>query len=136
MSRSGYVDNYDSNYYYLYRAIVERTIAGKRGQKFLIELASALDAMSEKKLIRDELVDETGQCCTIGVFCKAKQIDVSAIDYEDAESVGKAVGIPKSMAAEIEYENDEHGRNQTPEERWTRMRRWVADNLKAEKPHD
>jgi len=60
----------------------------------------------------------------------ARAIDVSHIDYEDAESVGNAVGISRSMAAEIEYENDECGRvNEDPASRWQRIRKWVADNL-------
>lgn len=130
MSRSGYSDDGECDHLELYRGTVERAIHGKRGQKFLRELFVALDAMPEKILISHELINKNGQCCTIGVFCKAKQIDVSKIDYEDPEEVGRAVGISRSMAAEIEYENDERKRSETPEERYMRMRKWVSDNLK------
>ena len=128
MSRSGYVD--DCENLNLYRATVERTIKGKRGQKFLRELADAMDRMPEKKLIAHELVAESGEMCTIGVFCVAKNIDVSNVDVEDPESVGKAVDIARQLAAEIEFENDEAGPcNETPEQRWTRMRQWVRESL-------
>lgn len=134
MSRSGYCE--DGDYLELYRANVERSLASKRGQKFLIELIQILDSMPEKKLIAGELIDEQGQCCTIGAVCKAKGIDVKNIDYYDGEQVGNAVGISEIMAREIEFENDErpnvgHGTNpESPEQRWTRMREWVGEQLK------
>lgn len=128
MSRSGYSD--DCDYLDLYRATVDRSLAGKRGQFFLRELAGAMDAMSEKRLIENELISEQGEMCTIGVICKKREIDVSRIDVGDPERVGKLVNISRSMAAEIEYENDESGpTNETPEQRWVRMRKWVDDNL-------
>lgn len=137
MSRSGYSDDFDDKKLLnLYRATVERTIKGRRGQAFLQELATAMDAMPEKVLIRDELIDEDGGCCAIGVVCKARKLDVSKVDCDDPEAVGKLVGISRSMAAEIEYENDEYYGSwidDTPEKRWKRMRKWVAANLKSEK---
>lgn len=129
MSRSGYSDDYQ--FCELYGANVERTISSKRGQAFLHELIQVLDAMPEKRLIAGELIDGQGQCCTIGAFFKAKKIDVDKIDYYEREQVGKAAGITGMMAAEIEYMNDEYPREkETPEERWTRMRKWTAENLK------
>lgn len=132
MSRSGYSDDCDSNYLYLYRGTVTRTINGKRGQAFLIEMAKAMDAMPEKRLIPEELISKTGEVCAIGTVCKARGIDVSGVDLEDPESVGKLVGISRTLAAEIEYENDEGGpyrKNETPEERWVRVRKWVASSI-------
>ena len=89
-----------------------------------------MDAMPEKKLITSDLIDKNGGVCTIGVVCKSRELDVSKIDAYDADAVGKLVGIARSMAAEIEYENDENSPTyETPEERWLRMRKWVGDNL-------
>lgn len=131
MSRSGYSDNCDGNYIYLYRGMVERTLNGKRSQTFLRELAAAMDAMPEKKLIKSELVSKQGEVCAIGVVCKARGIDVSNVDIYDPDAVGDLVNIARSIAAEIEYENDEGGdHNETPEQRWVRMRKWVSDNLR------
>lgn len=132
MSRSGYCDDGDGDYLNLYRATVDRAIAGKRGQIFLKELAVAMDAMPEKRLITDELITETGEMCTIGVLCKAKGLDVSKVNVYDSDKVGALVNISRSMAAEIEYENDERFHCETPEQRWTRMRKWVENNLNVE----
>lgn len=161
MSRHGYTDDGDDDPLALgrWRAQVKSAIRGKRGQAFLRELAAAMDAMPVKELIASELVNKDGDCCTIGVVCKARGIDVSKIDYECPESVGAAVGIAHQMAAEIEYYNDEYGERferydlpvnpdakpsqwqpkygwnrieETPAERWQRMRDWVAKKIKAE----
>lgn len=134
MSRSGYTD--DCEHVELYRANVDRTIASKRGQAFLRELASLMDAMPVRELVTEELVNDVGQCCTIGVVCKARGIDVTKIDCTYPREVGDAVGISRIMAAEIAYENDENGclygrgRQETPAERWQRMRKWVEKHLK------
>lgn len=132
MSRSGYSE--EGDYLFLYRATVERAIQGKRGQTFLRELAKALDEMPEKRLIANKLISKNGEMCTIGVVCNARNIDVSDVDVEDSERVGQLVNIAQAMAAEIEYENDENGpHNETAEQRWTRMRGWVTENLKDSK---
>jgi len=154
MSRSGYVDDCDDLLAAgRWRAQVKSAIRGKRGQAFLRELADAMDAMPEKVLISGELISEEGDCCTIGVACKSRGVDVSTVDYECSEEVGAAVGIAHQMAAEIEYLNDELGDRfekvevpqppdkprhcgwkwrrvaETPEERWNRMRQWVDSQI-------
>ncbi len=131
MSRSGYSDDCDSNYLYLYRGMIDKTIKGKRSQIFLKELAIALEAMTEKRLIRSELISSAGEVCAIGAVCKARGLDISDVDIYEPEDVGALVDIPKSIAAEIEYENDENGHYaETPEERWTRIRNWVERQIK------
>lgn len=130
MSRSGYSD--DCEHLELWRANVDSALRGKRGQKFLRELASAMDAMPEKKLIRGELISARGECCTIGVVCKLRNLDVSKVDVYEPEEVGKLVGISRVMAAEIEHMNDNWVDDPTPEARWERMRKWVQENIKDE----
>lgn len=130
MSRSGY--SYDCEYLELYRGTVERALKGKRGQAFLRELVVALDAMPEKVLIAGQLVNESGACCAIGAVCKARSLDVSTVDYFDPDSVARAIGVSRSMAAEIEYMNDEWGEpGETPSQRWERMRKWASENIVA-----
>lgn len=130
MSRSGYSDDCENPG--LWRGVVARAVRGKRGQSFLHELATAMDAMPVKELIAETLIDERGQCCTIGVVCKARGLDLSRVDDSDPTSVAGAIGVADALAAEIAYENDEGGlRNETPAQRWVRMRKWVADNLLA-----
>lgn len=139
MSRSGYTDDFDEyGYLVLYRSTVERALRGKRGQAFLRELAAAMDAMTDKALIAGELVRSAdGACCAIGAVCKARGMDVSRLDYDDPDRVGHAIGVARSMAAEIAYMNDEYHRGtETPAERWARMRKWVDQNLKQEVTND
>lgn len=131
MSRSGY--SYDCENIELYRGTVTRALRGKRGQAFLRELAAALDAMPVKELIASELISAQGQCCAIGVVCKARQLDVTVVDESEPSDVAKFVGIATSMAAEIAFMNDEWVAGETRKARWDRMRKWVADNL-APKP--
>jgi hypothetical protein len=133
MSRSGYSDDYESNLINLWRGTVARATKGKRGQDFLKELLTAMDEMPVKRLIKNELISATGECCTIGVVCKKREVNVEDVDLEDAEEVGAIVGIARALAAEIEYHNDEAGpSNETPEERWVRMRSWVVDQINNE----
>ncbi len=129
MSRSGYSEDGDYAGANLWENIVNRSIKGKRGQAFLTELAQAMDAMPEKKLITNELITATGEVCAIGVVCKARGLDVSHVDETCRYDVGELVGIAPTMAAEIEYQNDEIRCGQTPEERWIRIRQWVSAQL-------
>ncbi len=134
MSRSGYSDDGDYAAANLWENIVNRSIKGKRGQAFLAELAKAMDEMPDKKLIADDLVTETGEVCAIGVVCKARGLNVSAIDKDCRYDVGNLLGIAPTLAAEIEYQNDEADRSymETPEQRWVRMRKWVAKQLHSQ----
>lgn len=126
MSRSGYSD--DGDYLELYRATVDRALKGARGQHFLRKLRTALDAMSVKWLITDQIADKAGQVCALGAVDPNTEIDP-----EDIERVAAHFGIAHSMAAEIVYMNDEYyswrTRDETPEERWTRMRAWVEKEI-------
>lgn len=134
MSRSGYSEDGDYSLANLWENIINRSIKGKRGQAFLQELAAALDAMPEKKLIAGELITETGEVCAIGAVCKARGLDTSNVDIYDRYEVGKLMGISPTLAAEVEHLNDDdfgHSRCSTPEERWTRMRKWVSNNIKT-----
>ncbi|MEQ6327304.1 hypothetical protein VLF92_03065 [Pseudomonas chengduensis] len=130
MSRSGYSDDCDGWELICWRGAVNSAIKGKRGQAFLIELRDALDAMPEKRLISEEL-EADGQFCTLGVLGAKRGIDMKGVDPDDRESVARLFGIAPAMAAEIVFENDEVGswRNESPEDRWKRMRKWVEDNI-------
>lgn len=133
MSRSGYSEDCDDEgLANLWRANVDRTIGGKRGQKFLREMAAALDAMPVKELVADELVRDSEHVCALGAVAVARGLDVSKVDIYDPDEVGKTLGVSALLAREVAYENDEHGpwRGETPAQRWTRMRKWVADQLR------
>lgn len=135
MSRSGYSDDFDGWACIRWRGAVNAAIRGRRGQAFLREMIAALDALPEKILIADDLVDNKGDVCAIGAVGKARGLDMSAIDVEDRDSVAEAFGIAGALAAEIEYENDEFPWHDiTPRHRWQRMRKWCIENLREETP--
>lgn len=130
MSRSGYSDDCGGWSLIRWRGAVTSAIKGKRGQEFFQELAAALDAMPEKRLIADELQTADGEFCTIGVLGHAKGVDMAQLDPNDREAVAGAFNIAPALAAEIVFENDEGTWiEETPEGRWQRMRNWVESNI-------
>jgi hypothetical protein len=128
MSRSGYSD--DGENINLYRAAVDRAMHGARGQHFLRKLLTALDAMPVKRLITNEIANSAGDVCALGAVEPNTKLDP-----DDTHGVAEHFGIARSMAAEIVYMNDEwmdwhyNGKTETPEQRWTRMRAWVASEI-------
>lgn len=131
MSRSGYIEDWEDQWGLIcYRGAVAAAIKGKRGQAFLLEMFKAMEALPEKKLIADELEDD-GAVCAIGSVGRARGLDMAGLDPHEPEAVAKAFGIAEAMAREIVYENDQSGpRNETPEQRFERVRAWIIANLK------
>lgn len=131
MGRSGYTE--DCEHVELYRGAVLQAMKGKRGQQFFRDLIAALDAMPEKKLITKNLENEHG-VCALGSLGRQRGVDMSGIDTWDHEDLGKLFGIARTLAAETMFVNDDDFRyyqNETPEQRWTRMRQWAVDCLAA-----
>lgn len=138
MSRSGYSDDCDGWALIRWRGAVTQAIRGRRGQQLLRELAAALDAMPDKRLIAGELQAE-GEYCALGALGAARGLDMGGIQPEDREAVARAFGCAKALAAEIMFENDDDcsaywhprwpERVGEQEARWHRMRAWVAQHL-------
>jgi len=131
MSRSGYSEDLDDWDLIRWRGQVASAIRGKRGQKLLKDLLAALDAMPEKELIAEELEAEDGAVCALGCLGKARGLNMSNLDPEDPDQVAVAFDIAPQLAQEIVYENDEGRYGETPQQRWTRMRAWVASRVDA-----
>lgn len=128
MSRSGYSDDCDN--VELWRGAVDRAILGGRGQRFMRKLRDALDALPTKRLIAGALVDERGEVCALGAVDPAANVDP-----DDRYAVAAHFDIAPALAAEIAYMNDEWAamwRNETPEQRWARMREWVDKQIGPE----
>lgn len=140
MSRSGY-DDCDCGDYRLanlYRANVDRAFAGKRGQAFLKEMLAAMDALPDKKLIFGVMQEDSGEVCAIGSVGKARGIDMERLnrlaeedDPQLAFAISRKFGITRHMAAEIMFMNDgyRHAWEETPEARFTRMRKWIESQI-------
>jgi len=139
MTRSGYSD--DCEYLELYRGAVRSALRGKRGQAFLREMITAMDAMPVKELAHGTLIpapDRPEKCCAMGAVIRSRdEIDraVNAkIDPGEPHEVARFLGIADSMAAEIASINDDGGPpGETPSERWARVRRWAERQLVATK---
>jgi len=136
MSRSGYSEDYDGwDFPELamgrWRGVVLSATRGKRGQAFLKDLLAALDAMPEKRLIADDL-ERNGEFCTIGALGHKRGVDMSKLDPDDYDSVAATFGIASPLAQEVVFMNDEGFHCKTPEERWHKMRNWVASQIKPD----
>lgn len=138
MSRSGYTDDIDDQWAYIkWRGAVASAIRGKRGQAFLRDLIAALDAMPQRLLIRNDLY--RGQyVCAIGAVGMARKVPMGGVDPHDTHRVANLFDIADPMVCEIVHENDDNGwnwqesRQETPHERWKRMREWAAARLARE----
>lgn len=142
MSRSGYTEDLDWWHLIMWRGRVASAIRGKRGQALLRDLLAALDAMPEKRLIANELEAE-GEVCALGAVGRLRGIDLAQLDPEDADRVAGAFDVATCLAQEITYINDEYGPigwdpvtrkriDETPEQRWQRVRDWAVENLRLE----
>lgn len=131
MSRSEYTDDCDGWDLVRYRGAVTSAMRGKRGQALLIELAESMDAMPVKELIAHELVKQGG-VCALGVVGQKRGIALESIDPEDHRTVAKQFGIANALAQEIVFVNDEEWHDETPQQRWLRMRNWVDINILKE----
>lgn len=137
MSRSGYCDDWDGDQwqYALAMGTVASAMRGKRGQKFFRDLVAALDAMPAKRLVADVLIreDSTGfeEVCALGALGKARGVDLKPLNPDDARRIGEVFDISTTLAREVVYENDEAAwGEETPEQRWFRVRKWAASNIK------
>lgn len=138
MSRSGYSD--DCENVAMWRGQVASAVRGKRGQRFFRELVTALDAMSVKRLVANELQTAGGEVCALGSLAKYKGATLEPDDTYDYEKLGETFDIARQLAQETMYENDDgfHGswngrerERETPEHRWDRMRNWATDRIRV-----
>jgi hypothetical protein len=117
----------------MWRGQVASAIRGKRGQAFLRELIAALDALPEKRLIAHDL-QLGSEVCAIGSVGLVRGVDMSKLDPEDPPKIAEVFGIAPQLVSEIEFMNDEAAWNDSPENRWARMRAWAVANLKEQVP--
>ncbi len=130
MSRSNYSDDLDSWDLIKWRGQVASAIRGKRGQQLLLDLVAGLDALPEKVLIAEDLVDREGDVCALGAVGKFRGMTMENLDPKAPTQLAEAFGVAHQLAAEIAYINDEAGSyNETPQQRWQRVRDWAVKRL-------
>lgn len=140
MSRSGYVDDQEQWDYIRWRGRVSSAIKGRRGQRLLLDLVQALDALPEKRLITDKLILDTGDVCALGAVGLKRGIlmwplnpDDEDKDYDPDFAADELEGVFDASAClirEIQFLNDEGCSHVSPEERWRRVRAWAVKRLK------
>lgn len=131
MSRSNYNEEpYGTWDMIRWRGAVASATKGTRGQTLLKELLAALDSMPEKRLIKESL-DCADGVCALGALGRARGLSMVNLDPEEPATVAEAFGVAPALAQEIAFYNDECCPQQTPEERWVRMREWVVKQLPA-----
>lgn len=132
MSRHGYSDGIDQWDLIRWRGQVASAIRGKRGQRLLIDLVQALDAMPEKVLIAEKLIDheDDDAVCALGAVGVKRGITMDDLDPEAPERVAEAFDVAEQLAREITYVNDEGGNySETPQQRWERVRAWAVSHI-------
>lgn len=70
-----------------------------------------------------------GDVCALGALGRVRGLDMSGLDPDDPDGVAAAFDIAAPLAREIVYMNDEGHYGETPEQRWTRMRAWIASQI-------
>jgi hypothetical protein len=135
MSRHGYTEDcwdFDQWHQICWRGAVAASIRGKRGQRLLLDVVRALDAMPEKRLIAGEMVRADGAVCALGAVARHRGIlsTAAAVDPEDSSTVAGTFDVAEPLAREITYINDEHGATNDPEKRWRQMREWCIGHLR------
>jgi hypothetical protein len=146
MSRSGYTDDCDDILASgRWRGRVASATRGQRGQKLFKDLLAALDAMPEKRLISGKLKEVSrdgmgtkAEFCTLGVLGEKRGHNMLALDPDDTLECAKIFDIAEPLVQEIVYMNDEYfewdqAGKLSPEDRWTKMREWVASQIKEVK---
>ena len=133
MSRSGYIEDFDEQWWLIcWRGAVASAIRGRRGQAFLREMLSALDALPHKRLIAGQL-EHDGDFCALGTVGHRRGTPMTDIDSEDHERIAGRFGIAHALACETMWVNDEAAIwPETPEQRFERVRAWVVKSLKTE----
>ena len=121
----------------LWRANVNRSIFGRRGQQGLRELKEALESLSQKRLISNKVFDGS-DVDVIGALAIYEEVK-SGTDYSDAAQflpktktkledvalIGQEYGLPYIVAWELAYRNDETYANLSPENRYQEILSWV-----------
>lgn len=141
MNRSGYTDDYDCDDVDMWAMIrwsgaFKSAIRGRRGQKLLKDLLSALDSMPKKTLIANDLQDDNGNVCALGALGIARGLPITNLNPEDHDSMAKTFDCAPCLIQEIEFVNDDDFslREISPEERWRKVRKWVLNQLKDKHP--
>jgi hypothetical protein len=126
MSRSGYSFE-ECPELNLYRGLITRSTAGKRGQRFFKRLLAALDALEKKELCKGFKDGEN--VCAIGSLLRAESVPFPNPNGFDTEAIGFTFDVTPQLVAEVMFKNDEGVRAQDAGHRFNRIRAWVSEQI-------
>ena len=130
---------------YLWESVLNRAIAGKRGQAFLRELEAALLHLPRRRVISESLA-RSGDVCTLGALALHRKVRTGVLHEEAIAELERRsddvseemwdyasgeLGIARTLAWEIIYRTDDITEAMTPEQRYDEMLLWVGSNLKS-----
>lgn len=137
MGRAEYSEDCDGSEVFLYRRSVETALRGRRGQRLVRDLIAGLEAMEDRRLITEDLVDDEGCVCALGAVARIRNIDdtlLKVLNDQSPSLVARVLDIAESLAREVMFENDDDFgiHIETPEQRWERVYAWAQAHLLPE----
>jgi hypothetical protein len=139
-------EQFDNQGMFLYHAF-RRALEGKRGQKLLRDIAAAMDAMLVKRLVKGTFHTTDGDVCALGAAGRLRGVDMAPLNKLAAEANGdddliayvidgaaRAFDVASSLAQGVMDNNDDGPAGETPEQRFLRVRRWLASELEGTTP--
>jgi hypothetical protein len=139
MSRLYFDDDWDYNVEGLQQGWLRSAIRGKRGQQFLRELVTALDALPTPELCCGALEDaQTGCCCAFGAVRRLRGPENVNLWFHPEEedmspyNLAEPFGVSNTLAWAVVQANEEMAESNTEQarrRRWADVRAWAAGHL-------
>lgn len=113
---------------------ISRAIGSDRGQLFLQELLTAMDALERPRLVgmvlecNPDPVDGYCDVCALGSVGRLRGIDMLS-DERLSTDLQEMFGISLGMLFAVTDTNDSYPLEETPEQRFTRVRSWVESEI-------
>ena len=144
MSRHGYTDDGENWSFICWRGQVASAIRGKRGQRLIKDLVTALEALPVKELASHDIINSEGCPCGLGAALQhrgiipkeIKRVSVGSDDDYDYDYVSgvlsEALDIAPQLAREIMFINDDDWHSDDAG-RYRAVLSWAKDNLREAK---
>lgn len=139
MSRLYCEDDYDYRQEGLRAGWIRSAIRGKRGQSFLRELVTALDALPSPELSCGALEDlATGCCCAFGAVRRLRGPESVKLWFHPEEEdtspddLAKPFGVSLTLAWAVVQANEDMNESNTEQgrrRRWADVRAWAMRHL-------
>ena len=142
MSRLYFDDDWDYNLEGLQQGWLRSAIRGKRGQQFLRELVTALDALPAPELSCGALEDaQTGCCCAFGAVRRLRGAENVKLWFHPEEedlspdNLAEPFGVSNTLAWAVVQANEEMAESNTKQarrRRWADVRAWAVSHLQPD----